>query len=115
MYLVDDIDAVLRSCGSKGDLVDDRADIVDTAVGCGVHLNDVEDLAAVDTATIRALAAGITVADVKAVDRLRKDLRAGGFARTARTGEQIGVMHAVHAQLVAQRRRHMILTVYVVK
>ncbi len=83
MHLVDDIDAVLGARGRKGDLVDDGADIVDTAVGGGVHLNHIEDLAAVDADAVQAYAAGIAVARIKTVDRLGEDLGAGGLARTA--------------------------------
>ena len=83
MHLVDDVDAVLGACRRKGDLVDDGADIVDTAVGGGIHLDHVEDLTAVDTDAVRAYAAGIAVVQVKTVDRLGEDLGAGGLARTA--------------------------------
>ena len=71
MHLVDDINAVFRSCRSEGDLFDDAADVVDTTVRSGVHLDDVQDLAAVDAETVLAYAAGVTVVRVKTVDGLR--------------------------------------------
>ena len=115
MHLVDDVYAVLGSGGSKGDLVDYRADIVDTAVGGCVHLDDIEYLSAVDAAAVLAYSAGIAVADIEAVDRLGEYLGAGGLARTARAREEIGMVHAVEAQLVAQSIGHVRLAVYVLK
>jgi F-type H+-transporting ATPase subunit alpha len=51
-----------------------------------------------------ALAAGVAVMGVEAVDRLGKNLRAGGLACAAHAGEQVGVAYAARCYLIAQRR-----------
>ena len=45
---------------------------------------------------------GVAVMGVKAVDRLGENLRAGGLARAAHAGKQVGVAHAVCGDLVFQ-------------
>ena len=115
VHLVDDIHAVLAPGGGEGDLVDYPADIVDTAVGGGVHLDDVEYLAAVDAAAVLANSAGIAVAQVEAVDGLGEDLGAGGLARSSGAGEEVGVVDAVESELVAQGIGDMALTRNVLK
>ena len=104
VYLVDDVYLIMTGTGCVGCLVPQVADVVHTVVGRGVHLHHVEDAAVVDALADFALAAGVAVMGVEAVDRLGEDLRAGGLARAAHAGKQVGVAYAARRYLIAQRR-----------
>ena len=104
VYLVDDVYLIMTGTGSVGCLITQVADVVHTVVGRGVHLHHVEDAAVVDALADLALAAGVAVMGVEAVDRLGENLRAGGLARAAHAGKQVGVAYAARRYLIAQRR-----------
>ena len=94
----------MTGTGGVGCLITQIADVVHTVVGRGVHLHHVEDAAVVDALADLALAAGVAVMGVEAVDRLGENLRAGGLACAAHAGKQIGVAYAARRHLIAQRR-----------
>ena len=104
MHLVDDIHLILAGAGGIGGLVPQVADIVHAVVGGCVHLHHVQQAAVVDALADLALAAGVAVMGVEAVDRLGENLRAGGLARAAHAGKQVGVAYAARRYLIAQRR-----------
>ena len=104
MHLVDDVHFVAAGAGGVGSLVPQVADVVHAVVGGGVHLHHVQNAAVVDAAADRALAAGVAVLRVQAVDRFGEDLGAGGLAGAAHAGEQIGVAHPAGGDLVFQGR-----------
>ena len=62
-----------------------------------------------------ALAAGVAVLGVQAVDRPGQDLGAGGLARPPRAGEQVGVGNAPPHHLVLQGEGHLGLAHHVGK
>ncbi len=115
MHLVDDIDLVTALVGRALHLVDDAADVVDLAVRGSVHLKYVDGGAVVDLTADLTFAAGTSVLRIETVDSLGKQLGAGGFACAARACEKIGMADAVIFQLIAERRRDMLLSRDVVK
>ena len=115
MHLVNDINAVFGAHGRVVGFFTQVADVVDAVVAGRVDLDHVEDRAGIDAAADLALIAGVAVDHVLAVDRLGQNFGAGGFARAARAGEQIGVRQLVGHKLVAQRLRDMLLPDDVVK
>ena len=104
VHLVDDVHLIAADAGGVGGLVPQVADVVHAVVGGGVHLHHVQDAAVVDAPADGALAAGVAVLGVQAVDRLGKDLGAGGLAGAPHPGEQIGVAHPAGGHLVFQGR-----------
>ena len=92
----------MTGTGGVGGLVPQVADVVHTVVGRGVHLHHVEDAAVVDALADLALAAGVAVLRVQAVDRLGKNFGAGGLAGAAHAGKQIRMAHAPCGDLVFQ-------------
>ena len=61
VYLVDNKDAVFSALGSKGDFFNDFADIVNTAVRGGVHLNNIKNFASVYAFVDFTFTAGLAV------------------------------------------------------
>ena len=104
VHLVDDVYFVAAHRRQVGDFVAQVADIVDAVVGGGVHLDNIEDRAAVDAFADLALAAGVRAGMVQAVDGLGENFGAGRLAGAARAGEQVGVADAAGGDLVLQRR-----------
>ena len=115
VHLVDDIYFIPALAGGVGRLIPQAADIVHAVVGGRVHLHHVQDAAVVDTAADGALAAGVAVVGVEAVDRLGKDLGAGGLARAAHACKQVGVANAPGGHLVAQRGHRAVLGHHILK
>ena len=89
--LVHDVDALFDAGRGEDSLVPEGPDVVDAIVGGGVDFDDVHDGAVVDTAAGGALAAGVTVDGVLAVDGLGEDLGAAGLTGTARTDKEVGM------------------------
>ena len=112
VHLVDDVD--LHAAFHRGEvhLVAQVADVVDAAVGGGVHLDDVHGAAPADGLAVRAGAVGVggglALAGV-AVEGHGQDLGGGGLARAARTGEEIGVAHPVLVDGVDERAGDVLL------
>ena len=102
MHLVDDVDLVLADRRQIGYLVAQVADVVNAVVRRGIHLDDVHDGAGVNALTNFTLAAGVRAGGVQTVDRLGKDLGAGGLAGAAHAGKEVGVAHAARRHLIAQ-------------
>ena len=116
--LVDDIDLVLAAYRGKVDGVDDLlAYVVHARTGSGIELVDVRVVALGDELALLAGAVGHAAArtlgagrlGVMAEQRLGKDARHGGLARTARTAEQVGVGQAPLGDGVLERRDDMLL------
>ena len=109
MYLVDDIHALFDRNRRKYGLLAQLADIVHAVIGRSIDLDDIHDASVLDAEAGRALAAGIAVHGVLAVERLGKYLRAGRFARAARSDEQIRVRGATCRYLIFKRFRYVLL------
>ena len=115
VHLVDDIYFIPALAGGVGCLIPQAADIVHAVVGGRIHLHHVQDAAVVDATADGALAAGVAVVGVEAVDRLGKDLGAGGLARAAHACKQVGVANAPGGHLVAQRGHRAVLGHHILK
>ena len=102
VHLIDDVYLIMAGAGGIGCLVPQVADVVHAVVGGSVHLHHIEDTAVVDAFADLALAAGVAILGMEAVDRLGKDLGAGGLAGAAHAGEKVGVAHAARRHLIAQ-------------
>ena len=115
MDFVHDVDAALDLGGRIDRLVAQGADAVHAVVGRGVELHHVEKAAAFDAEAARAAVAGVAVHGAFAVDRLGENFGAGGLARAARAGEEIGVREPPLSDLTLQRRGDMLLPHHVRK
>ena len=102
VHLIDDVYLIMAGAGGIGCLVPQVADVVHAVVGGSVHFHHIEDAAVVDAFADLALAAGVAILGMEAVDRLGKDLGAGGLAGAAHAGEKVGVAHAARRHLIAQ-------------
>ncbi|MCY1225777.1 hypothetical protein D9M72_379830 [compost metagenome] len=114
VHFVDHVD--LEAPGARGidRLVEQLRHLVDAAVGGGVHLDVVDEAAAVDLLAGLALparlggdAAGAVRAD--AVQGLGQDPRQRGLADPARAGEQVGMVQPLLFQRVRERADHVLL------
>ena len=83
MYLVDDVDAVLRRDGGERAVVAQLANVVNAVVGRGVYLCHIEDGLVVNAAADLALVARVAVDGAEAVDGLGKNFGAACLARSA--------------------------------
>ena len=103
--LVQDVDAVAAKDGLLVDAIADLADVVDTAVGGRVELENVEGSAVLHGATRLALEArrDRRAIRVLAVERLAEDLRQRRLAGAARPGKEVRVAHAALLDCVGQR------------
>ena len=112
MGLVDDVDLVAVAHRREERLLPQVTRIVDTTVGRGVDLDDVDRArpAAGQLATAVALAAGIGDRRTGAVEGAGQDAGGGRLAAAARTGEEVGVVDPVVRERVAQRLRDVVLT-----
>ena len=106
---VDDIDfeAPARRSILRG--VEELAHLVHLGVGCRIHLEQVDEAAAVDFEAGAALSAGIGSNAGFAVQALGKDAGDRGLADAARAGEQVRVVQALFFQRVPKRLDHVLL------
>ena len=108
MGFVQDVDLVLVSCGTVTGSIPQFADLVDTAVGGGVDLNDVDGVAGFDLGAGFADFAGLGVGadlaadNVAAVERHSKDAGDGCLADAAVAGEDVAVSDALLGERVHQ-------------
>ena len=110
MNLVDDIYSVFTACRSKSGFITDVSDVVNAVITCGVDFHNVKDRPRLNPLTNFTFTAGIAVDRIQTVDRFGKNLGAGGFSCTSRTGEKIGVRKLTGFDLVFERRGNMRLT-----
>ena len=91
MDLIDDINLICRSRRCKINFLEDGSYVVNTVIGCCVHLGNVQDGTVKDTPAGRTLVARIAVNGVLAVDRPGKDLGDRGLACAVLAAEKISV------------------------
>ena len=113
VHLVNDEHALFDLCGGIARLIAQVTDIVHTIVGSRIDLGHIEHRAVQYAAARRTLVARVAVHRVLAVDRARQDLGAGGLARAARAGEQVGMAQPPGLELRAQGIRDMLLADHV--
>ena len=88
---VDDVDLVFSHLGGIAHLFQQFADVIHAVVGGCVQLQHVHGAFGLNGAADLALAAGIAVIGIQAVDGPAHQLGHGGFARSAAAAEQIGM------------------------
>ena len=88
MRFVDDVNLEAIARGAVAQVFDNRARIIDLAVGCAIDLDYVERAAGPDFLTCSALSARLGRRALLAVETARKDARGGGLADAANPGEQ---------------------------
>ena len=115
MDLVDDVDTFFYRGRGVDCLVQNGPDVVHPVVGGGVQLQHVQHGAILDAHAGLAFPAGVAVLRVKAVHRPGQQLGAGGLARAAGAGEQIGVRHAARGHLPLEGLGDMLLPHHIVK
>ena len=94
---------------AEGDLGKEVADVIDLVVGCGVEFVQVEGPAGVDGHARLALAAGLAIGQRRAVECLGEDPGGGGLAGAPGPAQEVGVVDAVLAHGVAERRDDVVL------
>ena len=109
--LIDDVDLGAPLDGSEGDPVAQLTDVVDAAVGGGVHLDHVERRRRGDGKAAEALAAGRRCGRrvLLAVERLGEDLRHARLTDAAWPSEDVGVRDRTGVDGVLEGARHVVL------
>jgi hypothetical protein len=108
MHLVDDVDFVARLHRRVLRVLDDRgAHIVDAGFGGGIHLDDIDAGALLDSAAESARFARVRRGTLLAVERLGEQARRGGFARAARAAKQVRMRLPTLLNRIPQGDRHM--------
>ena len=102
VHLVDDVDLVLADLRGIAHLLQQVAHVFDAVVACRVQLQHVQRGFGEDGLARLALAAGVAVVRMLAVDRAAHDLRERGLARAAAAAKQVRVGDSPRFDLVAQ-------------
>jgi len=111
VHLVDDIHLVFPHLRRYPHLVDEGADVVNTAVGSRIELKDVERSVVVEAHARLALVARLHVGGgMQTIDGLRHDASACGLTHTSRSAEKESLRKGVVAYGVLQRRGDSMLT-----
>ena len=101
MDLVDDKDLVASHLRGDAGLLHELLDLIDTIVGRGIELEDVEGAALLKSLATLAGATGLAVVGgVLAVDGLGEDACTGGLS--ARTAEEVGVGQFARLDRIAE-------------
>ena len=101
--LVDDKDLVAAHLRRDAGLLHELLDLIDTIVGRGIELEDVEGAALFESLATLAGATGLAVVGgVLAVDGLGEDARTSGLSHTARTAEEVGVGQFARLDRIAE-------------
>ena len=112
--LVEDVHLAPAGGAERGPLVQ-LTDAVDAVVRRGVELEHVERRAVLDRPARLAHAAGLAVADVRAVQGFREDARGRRLAGAARSAEQVRVRDPVVAHGVAEGPHDVLLAEHFVE
>ncbi len=108
--LVDDVDLVASTRRSVVHATDDLlADVIHAGSARRVQLVYVGMLPVSDEPTVLARAIRVGRGALLADERLGKETRSGGLARTARPREQVGMAHLVRRDGVLERALDMLL------
>ena len=113
--LVQDVDAPGAAHRRKRHVLAQLADVVDGVVRGGVHLHDVERGAAGDGETGRILRREVGSGAALRVQRAGQQLGHAGLAGAARAHEQVGVVHLVELDRVAERADDVLLPHHVLE
>ena len=112
VHLVDDVDLVPAHHRRIVHPVDQVPYIIHTVVGCGIHLDDIQKTAFLNSFAVLAFAAGkLPVRRIAgAVQGLRQNSGRGGLTRSPSAGEQVGLAHIVRFQLMLQNPHDVLLS-----
>ena len=112
MHLVDDVDLVPAHHRRIVHSVDQVPYIIHTVVGCGIHLDDIQKTAFLNSFAVLAFTAGkLSVRRITgAVQSLRQNSGRGGLSRSPGAGEQVGLAHIVRFQLMLQNTHDVLLS-----
>ena len=108
--LVEDVDLVAAFDRLEHDAVANLADVVDPALRCCIHLDDVERGARGDRDTRMTRPVGIRCRALRAVQALGQDARHRRLAGAARAGEQVGLAHLIGGDRVLERPNDRLLS-----
>ena len=115
MYLVYDINSVFELRGGIYYLVTNASYVLYAVVGSRVHFKNVGSGARLYAKTRGAFSARASVNGRKTVERLGKNLCAGGLTRTARSAEKVCVAICSVFYLISKNGSDMLLTYHLVK
>src|SRR5260370_16806078 len=73
---------------------------VDTTIGGGVNLDDIERVAGGDLTALLAFVARLAILRVATVDRLSKQAGSTGFTGASRPGNEVGMYYAAPSPAV---------------
>ena len=110
MDLIDDVDLASSGLGQVADLVAEVTDVVDAVVARAVDLDDVDGASFRNSDTLVADVTWIGGRSVDTDQTLREQAGGGGLAEPAGATEEVGVMHPIVGDRVAQRTGDMLLT-----
>ena len=105
--LVHNVDPLFHIGGRVDGLVPQSPHLVHAVIRCRVQFQHVQKAAALNADTGRALATGIAVHRMLAVDRLGQNFGAGGLAGAPGAGEKIGMGGPALGHLLLQGLRNM--------
>lgn len=114
MRLVDDIHLHAKVKRRETRLINQRTHIFHAGVGSCVQFNDVH-AAGFRNPAARAFSARLAGYGSITVERLRKDLRRAGLARSARARKEIRMRHVPFQNLVLQDGGNVLLSDHVLK
>ena len=108
---INDVDPVLPLGRREAYLVAEVANVLHPGVGCGVHLDQIQEAVLVDRLAICACVAG-TAGRIsgQAVDRFGKDSRNRRLAGAARSGKEIRVTHTIGGDRILEGLDDVILS-----
>jgi hypothetical protein len=111
--LVEDVDAAPAAHGRQADVLAQLADVVDGVVRGGVHLDDVEGGAAHDGPAAKLVRVEVRPRPARRVERAGQELRHARLARAPGAHEEVGVVHLVEPDRVAERPDDVLLAHHV--
>src|ERR1022692_3990217 len=88
MGLVDDVNFEAIARGPVAEIFDNRAGVIDLAIGGAIDLGNIKRASGADFDTRGAFAARIRSRPGRAIEASCEDTRGGGFADPANSGEQ---------------------------
>ncbi len=115
MRFVKYIDFILTRGGRHHYLLAQVTNTVDTTIGGGVNLDDIERVAGGDLTTLLAFVARLAILRVATVDRLSKQAGSTGFTCASRPGKEVGMYYAAASQGVFECANNRLLTYKIIK
>ena len=115
MGFVKHVDLVLPGGGRYHDPFAQFADVINTTIGGGVDLDDIERVACCDFVALQALITRFAITRVFTIDSLGEQTGGAGLAGATRSGKQVGMTEVAAFQSVFERADDLFLTNEVIK